>query len=116
MAQKIPQKTLWIVYNGYIGDEQWNGFSTAGIHAKCVVADSKMIGLKYVSWLSQKGFGPGYFNNSGRYAIAYKIKVPEGVELKERLQVKMYEDAAAHAESWKDWKAHARRQNKANPY
>jgi len=115
MAQKIPQKTLWIMYNGYIGDEQWKKLHSKE-DSKCVVADSKMIGLKYLDWLSQKGFGPGYFNNSGRYVIAYKLKVPEDMVLEERHQVTVYEDAAAHAESWKGWKYHARTQNKAHPY
>jgi len=115
MAQKIPQKTLWIVYSGYIGDEQWKKLYTKE-DSECVVADSKMIGLKYLDWLYQKGFGPGYYNNSGRYAIAYKLKVPEDTELKVRGQIEIYENAAAHTESWKGWKYHARRQNKLHPY
>ena len=112
----MATKTIMVISKGYVGDNQWGGFRGIGGEVKCPFPAAKMSSLKYVDWLAQKGFGPGYYNNSGRYAVAYKIKVSEGIEILENLGTELFTDADAFKARWSELKAHAKRQNKLHPY
>lgn len=108
-------KTYLVIHRGYVGDHLW-GDLCVGKEPKCPVPAGKMSCLKYVDWLAQKGFGPGYYNNSGRYAVAYKVKVSEDTDVFWSMGTEVCEDAEAHSTKWKELKAHAKRQNKIHPY
>ena len=112
----MATSTYMVVHKGYIGDAQWGGFRGIGSDVKCPIPGGKMTSLKYVDWLAQKGFGPGYYNNSGRYAVSYKVKLPEGVEIIEDISTEVFTDAAEFKARWAVLKAHAKQQNKAHPY
>ncbi len=112
----MATKTIMVIYKGYVGDANWGGFRGIGDVVQCPIPAAKMSCLKYVDWLAQKGFGPGYYNNSGRYAVAYKAKLPEGVDVLESMGTELFTDADAFKARWAELKAHAKRQNKAHPY
>ena len=112
----MATKTIMVIYKGYVGDANWGGFRGIGGEVKCPIPTAKMSGLKYVDWLAQKGFGPGYYNNSGRYAVSYKVKVPEGVDVIEAPGTELFTDAEEFKARWAVLKAHAKQQNKAHPY
>lgn len=59
-------------YNGFVGDKF--SFQPNVALAERFAPKSRTVGLKLFSWLNQRGFGPGYFNNSGEYA-AYRKSV-----------------------------------------
>lgn len=105
-------KTFLVVRGGYVGDDKWMDFR----EGKCPVPTGKMSCLKYVDWLAQRGFGPGYYNNSGRYAVAYKVKVAEGVDVMWDIGTEVFTDPTLFADRWKTLKAYAKRKNKDNPY
>jgi hypothetical protein len=62
--------TIYWCYKGYCGDKFYGDIvaKTAAEYAP----NSRSVGVKYFSWLNQKGYGPGYFNNSGVYWVYRK--------------------------------------------
>ena len=60
---------LWS-YKGYSGDEYFMNVSEK-LAAK-FAPSSRTVGLRLFSWLNQRGFGPGYYNNSGVYIALRK--------------------------------------------
>ena len=89
------------------------------------IPNSKVVKFSFDSYLTQKGFGPGYFNNSAVYNITFKISANiSAEEIIETLKkgftysydMKFYDTAEEFAIDQKDQKAHAKYMNKVNPY
>lgn len=110
-------KTTFISYDGYPGDEYYSNPQTLVSN----VSGGKIVGVIRFFWLSTTGFGPGYFNNSGKYALFAKVKTkldnPEGLEaLKTMYRVTVYETQEEFDKAKANIKAHAKYQNKNHPY
>lgn len=105
-------KTLFAMYSGYVGDDKWNQFR----REEQVVPEGTMSGRKYLDWLSQKGFGYGYFNNSGRYVVFFKLKVPVDHSGVLGYGFEMFHTLEDYGNRLKEMKAHSKRMHKQNPY
>lgn len=114
----MAEKTYLVIYKGYVGDAHWGGFRGIGGEIKSPIPNAKMTCLKYVDWLAQKGFGPGYYNNSGRYAVTFKVKSDVDLyDALDKLGVEFFDAGSdMHRTRWNTLKAHAKRQNKLHPY
>lgn len=114
----MAKQSFLVIYKGYVGDKYWGGLRIDG--TKSPIPEAKLTKFKYVEWLAQKGFGPGYYNNSGRYAVAFKLTADADFDLYEALVNLGAEFFDANSESfkarWAALKAHAKHQNKAHPY
>ena len=62
--------TIYWSYKGYCGDKFYGNIveKTAAEY----VPNSRSVSARVFSWLNQRGFGPGYFNNSGVYVVYRK--------------------------------------------
>jgi hypothetical protein len=62
--------TIYWSYKGYCGDKFYGDIvaKTAAEYAP----NSRSVSARVFSWLNQRGFGPGYFNNSGVYVVYRK--------------------------------------------
>ena len=114
---------ICVKYIGYPGDRYYNGHE--GQEAlDALIPGSKHVGVQRFYWLNQKGFGHGYFNNSGAYAHFQRFKVKEMPseevmkELKKRLGTlsKVYDTKEEYEEDMKKVWKFAKEKNKQNPY
>jgi hypothetical protein len=113
--------TLCWSYLGYPGD----GFyfdEGADLYSK-FTPTGKQVKAKVFSWLAQKGFGPGYFNNSGRYKRYQKTVFKSEAEKTLALQtmfnrqgIEIFETEEAFKIAKEKTAAHAKMQRKLHPY
>lgn len=107
-------------YKGYAGDEY--SFKPKSL-AEQLVPGSRSVGLKWYCWLGQKGFGPGYFNNSGVYYLFQKSVFKTEAEmvaalevLKKNYWVKVYDNETHYKGAKAETKMWETRFNKQHPY
>lgn len=66
----MANKYIFWEYNGYVGDSYY-----LKNQELCLAIPNSTSTFKSFSWLTQKGFGLGYFNNSGVYTRVFKTKL-----------------------------------------
>jgi hypothetical protein len=120
-AVDAADRTLYWSYRGYVGDKLFNRADKMS----AMTSPGKMVGQKIFSWLTQKGFGPGYHNTSGVYHSFQKsvFKSEEDKrDAKESLKdldlssVTIYPDEAAFKTAMEKAKVLQKEKNKQNPY
>jgi hypothetical protein len=116
--------TIYWSYKGYCGD-RFYGDIDANTGAE-YAPNSRSVGFKCFSWLTQKGFGPGYFNNSGVYH-AFRKSVFKTEEAKadalalmqqdfHAYTITVFKDDVEYYDSLKEVKVAEKRLRKQNPY
>ena len=115
--------SVYLRVNGYPGDRLWNKFE----ELRKDLPSAKVGSETYMSWLAQKGFGPGYYNNSGRYVYFVKLnfkgtEVPtaevEAIQqlLKSNSSIAIFTTCEEFAENKRTYRQHEKHQNKMHPY
>lgn len=114
--------TIYWCFKGYGGDEFYGDIDakTAARYAP----NSRSVGYKYFSWLNQRGFGPGYFNNSGVYHAfrksVFKTEADRDAALalmtKWNYTMEVFKDDVAYYDALKEVKVTEKRLRKQNPY
>lgn len=106
-------KTVYWSYKGYTGDSFF-------LHPERLVdrffPNSKSSEPTVFDWLNQRGFGPGYYNSSGVYICFQKTVVQDDFVLPKHHDLVIYEGFQAFKKARAEFKAHAKRANKNNPY
>jgi hypothetical protein len=107
-------------YNGFVGDEFCFKPKTL---AEKFAPGSRSVGMKFFSWLTQRGFGPGYFNNSGVYHLIQKSVFKTEAEMVKALEVlskhycvKVYDGEAHFKGAVSELRNAEKRIRKQNPY
>jgi hypothetical protein len=113
--------TLCWSYSGYPGDGYY--FDEGAKLYSAFTPTGKQVKAKAFSWLSQKGFGRGYFNNSGRYKRYQKTVFKNEEEKALALQAMVVRYGIEIFATEEDFKIakektakHAKWQNKICPY
>ena len=109
----MAKKAIYWSYSGYLGDEFT--FDSEKLTNK-FFPGSRSTKVKFFSWLSQKGFGPGYFNNSGVYRHFQKTMVDEAFEVPKHYLLTIYADDVAYFDAMAEIKTAEKRMRKQNPY
>lgn len=119
----VKPKTIhnvFISYTGYPTDDFY--FDPIKTLQK-LLPDAVLIPKKKFSWLTQKGFGPGYFNNSSKYRVfikaTFKTKTFTDAllePLKRYQDLKVFGSIDDFRESIKVTAVHEKYQSKKNPY
>lgn len=120
------KETIFWIYRGYAGDEFYYNTmrrpdAQSSTHRSLLnILDGKTIIKMRVSYLTQRGFGKGYFNNSGEYAIALKSVVANKEEALLKLQqmrnVYTLDTRDVFATSIAEWKAVEKEMKKLYPF
>ena len=111
--------SVYIQYNGWPGDDYY--FEPSKLASR-YAPSAQPLKAQCFSWLSQKGFGPGYFNNSGKYALFQKLnfkgEIPaeELAALKNKFCMVVFESKEAFDEAKTRLKDHEKHMRKRNPY
>lgn len=112
---------LYWSYKGYVGDTYT--FLKGGPVAQKAPASIRTVGQVYLSYLSQRGFGEGYFNNSGVncwYQKSVFRTEQDRDEAHARLAkdyfCQVFETEEAYKESLLMARANAKAMRKQNPY
>jgi hypothetical protein len=108
-------------YKGYAGDEYM--LDTEKLTAR-YAPNSRSVGLKRMGFLSQLGFGPGYYNNSGvnRTFVksVFKTEADRDAALVKLNQyttfTTVYNDDVAYYDAREEYAKLAKRMQKQNPY
>ena len=111
---------LFWKYDGYVGDQHY--MRTEALINRIPGARPRKV--KHVCYLSQKGFGQGYFNSSGKYKIFVKSTLVRDLTEAEVAAVNealgyshtRYDSRVEFDEDVKRITAHAKQMNKQNPY
>ena len=116
--------TIYWSYKGYCGD-RFYGDVNKNI-AEEYAPNSRSISVRIFSWLNQKGFGPGYFNNSGVYIVYRKSVFKTEADRNAALELMtrsfnlythtIYSDDVSFWDAVGATKLAAKRMNKQNPY
>jgi hypothetical protein len=111
---------VFISYTGYPTDDFY--FDSIKTMQK-LLPDAVLISKKKFFWLTQKGFGYGYFNNSGKYRVFIKATFKTKTfadsllePLKRYRDLKVFESIEDFKESIKATSVHEKIQAKMNPY
>ena len=108
-------KYTYYMYKGYSGDKFYLNTDTL-IE---LVPDSKAKIVKRLNWLSQIGFGYGYFNNSGKYVTFVKVSTkgePDLTKLQSDSSITIFDNVDEFKLEVKDYTIYAKNKNKQNPY
>ena len=116
--------TIYWKYKGYVGDE-FSSDLEPRLRNK-FAPNSRDVGFRYFGWRTQKGFGPGYFTNSGVYQAfrksVFKTEADRDVALalmsKDFLKYTLvvFKDDVAYYDDIKEIRAIEKRMHKQNPY
>ena len=110
--------SLFIRYDGYTGDANYG--SPERLLEKAPSA--KAVGTRYFCWLSRRGFGPGYYINSGKYALFLKLNfkgensVAEMETLQKMFSLTVYSSKEEYDSAKVEIAKHQKRMRKQNPY
>jgi hypothetical protein len=116
--------TIYWSYKGYCGDKFYGDI--VGKTAAEYAPNSRSVSARIFSWLNQKGFGPGYYNNSGVYIVfrksVFKTEADRDVALELMTKSfnlythKLYSDDVEFWDAVGEYKLEAKRLNKQHPY
>lgn len=120
---EILMHVIYWKYKGYAGDR----FHFAQDQLVAVYApNSRSVGVRMFSWLTQKGFGPGYFNNSGVWQTFRKSVFKTEAERDAALElmskpflsntVIVFKDDVAYFDDLKQIRTYEKRARKERPY
>lgn len=113
---------IYWVYKGYSGDEY--GFAQRAANlANRWAFEGKSTLARCFSWLNQRGFGPGYFNNSGVYYQFHRSTFRTGqayaaalTHMKAHYAIEVFETQASYMEEVARIRGVQKDMHKANPY
>lgn len=116
--------TIFWKYDGYVGDEFFT--DPTNLILEKFAPNSRSDAVRTFSWLQQKGFGPGYYKNSGVYSTFRKsvfkseedrnvaLKLMRGVGLD--VYVTIYDTEEEYKNALAETKNCESYNNKINPY
>lgn len=110
---------IFWMYEGYTGDQFWYGDKLV----QNFTPTARTVGQKSVSWLTQLGFGPGYYNNSGVYRRFQKsvfkteAERDEALEkIKQHYKARVYDHEATYKADLLSMRQTEKRMRKQHPY
>jgi hypothetical protein len=116
--------TIYWSYKGYCGDKFYG--DVVGKTAAEYAPNSRSVSARVFSWLNQRGFGQGYFNNSGVYVVYRKsvFKTEADRDIALALMTKsfntythtVFSDDVAYYDALAATKLAEKRLRKQNPY
>lgn len=108
---------------GFVGDMAWKDVYSDRAFYISKMPSAKTRVVKYFSWLEQRGFGPGYYNGSGQYAMFLKStfsseeKMAEEIKtISDRFGIVIHATEDDFKRELKVLLAHAKQKRKDNPY
>lgn len=115
--------TIYWCYKGYCGDQFYSADQKI---IEAYAPNSRSVGVRYFSWLNQRGFGPGYYNNSGVYHVfrksVFKTEADRDAALALMTKsfngplITVFKDDVAYADDVAATRLHEKRMNKNHPY